>query len=84
MGSFQIDVGIYDKNDGSYILGIECVGPKYNYTPSQVCNDVYRQNYLNVRGWQLYRIWSTDWWNNYNKEINMFIDCLSRVVASKA
>ena len=84
LGSFQIDVGIYDKIDGSYILGIECVGPKYNYTPSQVCNDVYRQNYLNVRGWQLYRIWSTDWWNNYNKELNMFMDCFLRVVASKA
>jgi hypothetical protein len=84
LGSFQIDVGVYDRESGDYILGIECVGPKYNYTPSQICNDVYRQNYMNVRGWQLYRIWATDWWRNYNKEMNEFVDCLNRVIASKA
>ena len=26
--------------------------------------DVFRNEFLKTRGWQIYRVWSRDWWHN--------------------
>jgi len=62
---FRIDFGIVDpKSPGKYVLGIECDGAMYHSSPVARDRDKIRQSILEGLGWNLYRIWSTDWYRN--------------------
>ena len=71
VSGFYIDLGIKHKSftDG-YILGVECDGRAYHSSKSQRDNDILRQGVLEDLGWKIYRIWSTDWFYNSQKELN--------------
>jgi very-short-patch-repair endonuclease len=69
VGSFRIDLAIYDKEKEEFILGIECDGAMYHSSEDAVEHDYYRQQYLESRGWSIYRIWSTNWWEDYQTEV---------------
>ena len=58
---FQIDIGVKHPDVSGYILGIECDGATYHSSPSARDRDYLRQSILESSGWQLHRIWSTDW-----------------------
>ncbi len=73
VGSFRIDLGIYDKKYDNYILGIECDGAAYHSSPDAVENDYYRQKYLESRKWVIHRVWSTNWWEDRENEINKIL-----------
>ena len=68
IGGYSIDLAI--KKEGKYILGIECDGKLYHSSNSARERDIHRQKYLESRGWRIHRIWSPNWWNNPNNEIN--------------
>ena len=53
-----------------YILGVECDGRAYHSSRSQRDNDILRQSVLEDQGWKIYRIWSTDWFHDPQKELN--------------
>ena len=62
---FRVDLAIKDPdNPGKYILGIQCDG--HNYASSKVARDRdrLREQVLNGLGWNIYHIWSTDWYRN--------------------
>ena len=67
--SYRIDMAIYDEEKSEYILGIECDGATYHSSVSARERDLYRQRFLESRGWIIHRIWSRDWWKNRDKEI---------------
>ncbi|PYY29709.1 Uncharacterized protein PIL02S_01909 [Paenibacillus illinoisensis] len=70
MSGYRIDMAVVHPNDRSrYILGIECDGAMYHSSPSARERDVYRQRYLESRGWIIERIWSRNWWRNPVAEI---------------
>ena len=73
---FRIDLGIFDKEMHKYILGIECDGATYHSSTSARERDIERQAFLNSCGWNIYRIWSTKWWQD-SKSI---VDDICRVV----
>lgn len=79
VGSFSIDLGIYDKKSDMYILGIECDGALYHSSPSQIRNDICRQHYLENRGWKIYRIWSTDWWQDKETQTTRLIEYIKNL-----
>ena len=58
-------MAIYDKKLDRYILGIETDQTAINSSPSVLERDVYRNEFLNSRGWKVVRVWSRDWWHNY-------------------
>ena len=68
IGGYSIDLAI--KKDGRYVLGIECDGKLYHNSQSARERDYHRQKYLESRGWRIHRIWSTNWWNDPDKEID--------------
>ena len=70
VSGFYIDIGIKHKSfpDG-FIAGIECDGRTYHSSKSQRDSDLLRQNVLEDLGWNIYRIWSTDWWLDPKKEL---------------
>ena len=62
---FRIDFGVVDsKSPGKYVLGIECDGAMYHSSSVARDRDKIRQRILEGLGWNLYRIWSTDWYRN--------------------
>ena len=61
-GGYSIDLAIRDPNDKSrYILAVECDGKAYHSSYSARANDRLRQEVLEGKGWNFFRIWSTDW-----------------------
>lgn len=62
---FRVDLGVVDAREpGRYLVGIECDGAKYHSSPVARDRDRLRQQILEGLGWQIYRIWSTDWYRN--------------------
>ncbi|PJJ48438.1 DUF3320 domain-containing protein [Hymenobacter chitinivorans] len=62
---FYIDLAIVDPDQpGRYVLGIECDGAMYHAARSARDRDRLRQQVLENVGWQLHRIWSTDWFRD--------------------
>ncbi|GAA5818772.1 MAG: conserved hypothetical protein [Methanobrevibacter sp. CfCl-M3] len=64
---FKIDLAILDDEDpGKYILGIECDGENYESSKVARDRDRLRDQVLNGLDWNLYHLWSTDWYRNRN------------------
>ena len=70
MSGFRIDMAVvHPKEQHKYILGIECDGAMYHSSLSAKERDVYRQRFLESKGWKIVRIWSRNWWRNPSAEI---------------
>jgi very-short-patch-repair endonuclease len=60
---FRIDLGIvHPDRPGDYLLGVECDGATYHSAATARDRDKVRAMILEGLGWQLARVWSTDWW----------------------
>ena len=69
--NYFIDLTVIAPNRlGSYLLGIECDSTTYHSSKATRDRDRYRQEVLERLGWQLYRIWSVDWFKNFEQEIS--------------
>jgi very-short-patch-repair endonuclease len=67
---FRIDLAIVDpKAPGRYLLGVECDGARYHSSATARDRDRLRQEVLESLGWRICRIWSTDWFQNSDKQI---------------
>lgn len=77
--SYRIDMAIYDEIESKYILGIECDGATYHSSKTARERDLYRQRFLESRGWIIHRIWSRDWWKNKNREVEKIIKRLDEL-----
>jgi superfamily I DNA and/or RNA helicase/very-short-patch-repair endonuclease len=70
VAGFFIDLGIlHPESDHDFVLGIECDGASYHSSKSARDRDRLRQEIIEGRGWKIHRIWSTDWFQNQNFEI---------------
>lgn len=70
ISAYRIDIGIvHPDKPGAYLAGIECDGAMYHSSGYARERDKIRQGVLENLGWKLFRIWSTDWWNNQSKAI---------------
>lgn len=69
VAGYYIDIGVRRRDgDRSYLLGIECDGATYHSSKSARDRDRLREEIIKGRGWNLYRIWSTDWFLNQKAE----------------
>ena len=67
---FFIDLAIPDPaSSARYLCGIECDGAPYHSHPTARDRDRLREEILRARGWDIYRIWSTDWYRNRKTEV---------------
>ena len=82
--AFQVDIGIIDKADPSkYILGILLDGANYKDAHTTHDRELGQIDVLNGLGWKIIRIWSMDWWENKNKEVNNILKVLSKIEDEK-
>lgn len=81
---FFIDLGVVDpQRPGRYLLGIECDGATYHSHRSARDRDRLRQQVLEARGWTIHRVWSTDWSDHPERELEKAenaIRCAAAVV----
>jgi len=61
--SFRIDLGVVHPDfPGRFLAGIECDGATYHRSATARDRDKLREQVLRGLGWEILRIWSTDWW----------------------
>lgn len=74
---YKIDLGIVDpKNSNQYLLGILLDGPVYKASKTTRDREISQVSVLSGLGWQIHRLWTVDWWDNSEKEINRILDLL--------
>jgi len=65
VSSYFIDIGVkHASYPFGYICGVECDGASYHSSKSARDRDRLREEVLSRLGWDLYRIWSTDWFRD--------------------
>ena len=69
VAGYYIDIGVKHPNwPHGYLMGVECDGATYHSARSARDRDRLRQEQLESLGWHLYRIWSTDWFEDPIRE----------------
>lgn len=68
---YKVDIGIVDKtNPSKYVLGILCDGENYRQTKTMRDREIVQTSVLKLLGWNIYRAWTMDWWENRMGVIN--------------
>lgn len=75
---YRIDLAVVDpKKPGKYLIGIECDGATYHSSKVARDRDRLRQKVLEQLGWNIYRIWSTDWYRNRKDSISNLLKAIN-------
>lgn len=70
VSAYRIDLGVVHPDlPGTYLAGIECDGAMYHSSAFARERDKIRQQILEGLGWELFRVWSTDWWTHKTKAL---------------
>jgi len=87
VSGFFIDLGIkHEDYKYGYLAGIECDGAAYHSSVSARDNDIVRQKVLEGLGWNIYRIWSTNWFDNPKselKKLDLYLKTLLKEIQKK-
>lgn len=79
VSAFRIDIGVVHPDfAGAYLAGVECDGATYHSSATARDRDKIRESVLNGLGWNLVRVWSTDFWNDADGEIERLDTELNR------
>ena len=71
---YRIDLAVRDPRDeGQYILGIECDGIAYHSSRTARDRDLLRQLVLQRMGWRIHRLWSTEWFHDRDQAIESIL-----------
>ncbi|MCZ8158898.1 MAG: DUF4011 domain-containing protein [Rhizobiaceae bacterium] len=71
---FRIDIGVrHPDNPETFLAGVECDGARYHSSKSARDRDRLREDVLRGLGWDLVRVWSTDWFDNPTRETDRLI-----------
>jgi very-short-patch-repair endonuclease len=74
VAGYYLDLAVVDPNrPGRYVIGIECDGATYHSARSARDRDRLRQEVLQNLGWQIHRIWSTDWFRDPQGETGRLV-----------
>lgn len=77
---YKIDIAVKNPNaEGEFIAGIECDGLSYIHAKTARDRDHLRRSVLQNMGWNLYRVWSTEWSRNPKAEGQALLDFLHSV-----
>lgn len=76
---YRIDIGVADPNDpGSYRLGILLDGPAYAHGRTTSDRETSQIGVLQGLGWQITRVWTMDWWDNSQRELDRILSALKK------
>ncbi len=78
VGGFRIDL-LYNPKGSNIKIAIECDGAKYHSSREAYLYDIHRQKILEQYGYKFVRIWSTNWWQNFNLESQKLIENIKKL-----
>lgn len=82
VSGYRIDFAVkHPEQPGRYVLAIECDGVSYHSSPTARERDRLRQQLLEQLGWRFCRIWSSDWFDDRQTEMQRIVDAFHRAVA---
>ena len=86
VAGFRIDLGVRHPDfPHGFLLGVECDGRTYHSALSVRDRDRLREAVLRGLGWDIYRIWSTDWFEDADRELKKLMGYISsRIEAFRA
>ncbi len=77
---FRVDIAIVDPtNPSRYMMGILLDGDGYRQTKNTRDREIAQINVLKNLGWNLLRVWTIDWWDNRDKELNKILSKLNQL-----
>jgi very-short-patch-repair endonuclease len=79
VGGYRIDLGVFDDAvPGRFICGIECDGVAYHSSETARDRDRLRHEVLESRGWDIHRVWSTDWFKDRGGQIDRLLRLIDK------
>jgi very-short-patch-repair endonuclease len=85
VAGYFIDIGVkHPAYPHGFLLGVECDGAMYHSGKAARDRDRLRQEVLEKLGWELHRIWSTDWFRNPVTEVDKLRQRIAAAVRKKA
>jgi very-short-patch-repair endonuclease len=67
---YRIDLAVVDPDvPGRFLVGIEFDGANYHSARTARDRDHLRQSVLTGLGWKLLRVWSSDWWESRDEQL---------------
>lgn len=83
VSDFRIDLGVkHPDRTGAYLAGVECDGRTYHSSATARDRDKVREQVLRNLGWEIFRIWSPDWWFDKKGTANRLHDALNTHLAA--
>ena len=78
---YKIDLGVVNPSlPNEYLLGILTDGDNYKSAQSARDREIIRPSVLKSLGWNIYKLWSTDWWENSNKILTEILDTINKLM----
>lgn len=85
VAGYFLDLAVKNPNHpGQYVLGVECDGATYHSAKSSRDRDRLRQQILEGLGWNIHRIWSTDWFRNPEQQLDILVKRLQTLSTAAA
>lgn len=83
VSGFRIDLGIrHPDYPERFIAGVECDGARYHSSKSARDRDRLREEVLTALGWNILRVWSTDWFDNPDLQTRNLVSRLRELQAA--
>lgn len=74
---FKMDIAVLNPyNEKEYLMGIMLDGESYRQSINTKDREVAQIEVLKGLGWKLHRIWTLDWWDNKQKELDKLFSLL--------
>ena len=84
VSGFRIDLGIvHPDKPGVYLAGVEWDGATYHRSAAARDRDKTRQLVLENLGWNIFRVWSTDWWYDPKSAIDRVHSALTDLLSAE-
>jgi very-short-patch-repair endonuclease len=83
VAGYFIDLAVKHPKRSGYLLGIECDGASYHSSRSARDRDRLRQQVLERLQWNIYRIWSTDWFQSPDEELRRLLSHIDRLLSEE-
>ena len=80
VSGYRIDIGVRQPdNPQRFLAGVECDGARYHSSKSARDRDRLREEILRGMGWEIIRIWSTDWFQDPARETEKLVKKLQEL-----
>ncbi len=82
--AYRVHIAIVNKKQpDKYIVGIECDDPSYLNSRFPRDRDKIRPSFLESLGWNMYHLWSTDWFTSKEETLKKLVDFIEKAGSKK-